>query len=138
LPKIIASTEEILSEYGIRSILTYNKPSYLIETEWMKIGTTANIVSDIIQIAANSLNTNDYHPSETYIKYYIIIFDTQYSIQAVWRNSIAQNYMHPNDIADVAPGSELWKQIEYLSQKINKRANIVRYNFIIRREKIGL
>jgi hypothetical protein len=122
---------EILSELGIRNFLNYTEKSCVIETEWQNIDTTANTVANIVLRFTNSTETQ-----VTYVKYYITVFDDHYAIRAITRN-IENTQFHQvvsNDAVDVSPGSELWRQMQLLAQKINKNLTITHYKLITRRE----
>jgi hypothetical protein len=87
---------------------------------------------------ASALATGDnVGRTTTYIKYYVVVYEDHYTIRAVKRviNDKANVYEQAaNDVVEVLPNSELWKQMEILAQRMNVQNNIIRYDLSAERE----
>jgi hypothetical protein len=138
--EIADGIEEFFNANGFETIYKqrrYAPDSIAIETEWRNVSSIRDTLMALIGILGAFTTDDNVEHTRTYIKYYVSVYENHYTTRAVKRviNNKANVYEQTaNDIVEVFPNSELWKQMEILAQKMNVQNNIIRYNLSTERE----
>ncbi|MDR1219532.1 MAG: hypothetical protein LBK73_07980 [Treponema sp.] len=138
--EIADGIEEFFNVNGFQTIYKGqgHDPDFIaIETEWRNVSSIRDALMALIGIASALATDANVGRTTTYIKYYVSVYENHYTIRAVKRviDDKANVYEQAaNDIVEVFPNSELWKQMEILAQKMNVQNNIMRYDLATERE----
>jgi ABC-type uncharacterized transport system substrate-binding protein len=138
--EIAEGIEEFFNANGFQTIYKpqgYAPDFIAIETEWRNVSSIEDTLMALIGILSAFTTDNNGGHTTTYIKYYVSVYENHYTIRAVKRVITDKENVYEqtvNDIVEVVPNSELWKQMEILVQKMNVQNNIIRYDLITGRE----
>ena len=140
-PKMVEIADGIEAFFNANGFQTIYKPQALdfitIETEWCNVSSIMDTLMAFLGIISAFTKNDNVEHTKTYIKYYVVVYENHYTIRAVKRviNDKSKVYEQTvNDIVEVFPNSELWKQMEILVQNMNIKNNIIRYNLNTERE----
>jgi hypothetical protein len=138
--EIAGGIEKFFNANGFQTIYKPQgcAPDFItIETEWQNISSIGDTLTALIGTLGAFTVDGNVERTTTYIKYYVSVYENHYTIRAVKRviNDKTSVYEQTvNDIVEVVPNSELWKQMETLVQKMNVQNKIIRYNLNVERE----
>ncbi|GHV17795.1 hypothetical protein FACS189493_6080 [Spirochaetia bacterium] len=135
--EIAEGIEEFLHANGFQTIRGHDPDLIAIETEWRNVSSIGDTLMALIGIVSAITTANNVERTTTYIKYYVAVYENHYTIRAVKRLRNDRESVYEkmeNDIVEVFPNSEIWKQMEILVQEMNVQNNIMRYSLNTERE----